>query len=554
MPEPENARDRVIVRRIRNGDTYEAIGSEYGITRQRVQQIAEKYDVRPLMAGEKPPSESDLVAADLLRSEPRLSYQEVAESTGLSQRQVRRIADRAGLARMRWPVYRRGIQPWDYDEDADTGCWIWRHGKSAQGHGRLNVGNGRSEYAHRFSYEQQHGPLPSGTAITHACGNNSCVNPEHLSMAPRVLEDAVARQQVESRVVTSVADNAGREWLDTSELDLHPSPERGEADEDIGSLLDELTYATDQHAEGQGLGESCDNPGSDVIQAAETAGKFAPHRRVTMALVYDFDGTLAPGNMQERQFIPDVGMTPHEFWAEVDQLASANQADRILMYMYFMLRKAGERGVPVRAGDFRERGRGLDFFDGVLEWFGRINDYGKSRGVIIEHYIVSSGNAEIIEGTPVANLVDRIYASRFLFDQNGVAVWPALAVNYTTKTQFLFRINKGAHDLSDDSGINRFVKQEDRPVPFENMVYIGDGETDVPCFRLVKDLGGLSVAVFPLRTRNARQKAQRFVDEGRVHCVAPADYTEDSRLDWLVKANIELLANREALGQAMVRS
>ena len=126
MPEPENARDRVIVRRIRNGDTYEAIGSEYGITRQRVQQIAEKYDVRPLMAGEKPPSESDLVAADLLRSEPRLSYQEVAESTGLSQRQVRRIADRAGLARMRWPVYRRGIQPWDYDEDADTGCWIWR--------------------------------------------------------------------------------------------------------------------------------------------------------------------------------------------------------------------------------------------------------------------------------------------------------------------------------------------------------------------------------------------------------------------------------------------
>ena len=275
MPEPENARDRVIVRRIRNGDIYEAIGSEYGITRQRVQQIAEKYDVRPLRAGEKPPNESDLVVADLLRSEPRLSYQEVVEHTGLSQRQVRRIADRAGLAQMRWPVYRRGIQPWDYDEDADTGCWIWRHGKSAQGHGRLNVGNGRSEYAHRFSYEQQHGPLPSGTAITHACGNNSCVNPEHLSMAPRVLEDAVARQQVESRVVTSVADNASRGWLDASELDLPPSPERGEADEGVGSLLDELTYATDQHAEGQGLGEPPNNPGSDVIPPAEAAGKFS---------------------------------------------------------------------------------------------------------------------------------------------------------------------------------------------------------------------------------------------------------------------------------------
>ena len=224
------------------------------------------------------------------------------------------------------------------------------------------------------------------------------------------------------------------------------------------------------------------------------------------------------------------------------------------MYMYFMLRKADERSVPVRVDDFRERGQGLEFFDGVLGWFARINEYGKSRGVRVEHYVVSSGNAEIIEGTPVANLVDRIYASRFLFDQNGVAVWPAVAVNYTTKTQFLFRINKGAHDLSDDRGINRFVKQEDRPVPFENMVYIGDGETDVPCFRLVKDLGGLSVAVFPPRTRNARQRAQRFVDEGRVHCVAPADYTENSPLDRLAKSNIDLVANRATLSRLVFRS
>ena len=554
MPEPENARDRVTLQRIRNGDTYEAIGHDCGITRQRVQQIAEKYDVRPLSVAEKPLSGTDLLVEQLLRSEPRLSYGEVSEHTGVSVRQVRRVAEKAELAWIRWPVYRRGIHRWDYDEAPDTGCWNWRHGKSAQGHGRLNVGQGRSEYAHRFAYEQHHGRFPFGAAVVHTCGNHSCVNPEHLSMAPRVMEDAVARQEIDSVVVTRLTGDASREWVDPRALELHPPPEIWEADEGIRPLLDEPTYATDQHAEGQGLAQSYNNPGSDVIPPAETTGKSTPRRRVTVALVYDFDGTLAPGNMQERQFIPDVGMTPHQFWTEVDHLASANQADRILMYMYFMLRKAGERGVPVRAGDFRERGRGLEFFDGVLEWFGRINDYGKSRGVRIEHYIVSSGNAEIIEGTPVADLVDRIYASRFLFDQNGVAVWPALAVNYTTKTQFLFRINKGAHDLSDDSGINRFVAKEDRPVPFENMVYIGDGETDVPCFRLVKDLGGLSVAVFPPRTRNARQKAQRFVDEGRVHCVAPADYTEDSRLDWLVKANIELLANREALGQAMVRS
>ena len=158
MLEPENARDRVIVQRIRNGDTYEAIGNDYGITRQRVQQIAEKYGVRPLGVDEKPLSGPDLLVADLLQSEPRLSYRDVSEHTGLSQRQVRRIAEKAGAAWMRWPVYRRGIHRWDYDEDADAGCWNWRYGKSAQGHGRLNVGQGRSEYTHRFAYEQHHGP------------------------------------------------------------------------------------------------------------------------------------------------------------------------------------------------------------------------------------------------------------------------------------------------------------------------------------------------------------------------------------------------------------
>ena len=551
MPEPENARDREIVRRIRNGDTYEAIGAEYGITRQRVQQIAERHDVRPLRVDEKPLGESDLLVADLLRSEPRLSYQEVAERTGLSQRQVRRIADRSGLAQMRWPVYRRGIQPWDYDEEAGTGCWIWRYGKSVQGHGRLNVGKGQSEYAHRFAYEQHHGPIRSGTAIIHICGNYSCVNPEHLSMDAGWQSAATALYQ--TALACGVSDEVAGEWRDPYDGEPYSAEERRMIEEARRTGREGPTHTTEELRELLGLDDD-DNLEAQASQPTGLVDKSMPRQRVTMALVYDFDGTLAPGNMQERQFIPDVGMTPHEFWTEVDLLASANQADRILMYMYFMLRKANEQGVPVRVGDFQERGRGLEFFDGVPEWFGRINDYGKSRGVRIEHYIVSSGNAEIIEGTPVANLVDRIYASRFLFDQNGVAVWPALAVNYTTKTQFLFRINKGAHDLSDDSGINRFVKQEDRPVPFENMVYIGDGETDVPCFRLVKDLGGLSVAVFPPRTRNARQRAQRFVNEGRVHCVAPADYTRDSQLDRLVQSNINLVANRAALSKAMVRS
>ena len=554
MPELENARDREIVRRIRNGDTYEAIGGDFGITRQRVQQIAERYGVRPLRVDEKPLSEPELAVAQLLETEPRLSYQEVAGCTGRSLRQVRRVAEKAGLAWMRWPVYRRGIQLWDYDEDPDTGCWIWRHGKSARGHGRLNIGQGQSEYAHRFVYEQQHGSIPSGAAIIHVCGAYSCVNPEHLSLEDGWEGAGVMFQQVVNAAADGVADEDEGVWRDPYDGEPYSPEERRMIEEGRRSAREEPTYTTEELMELLGLDEDDDDEEAQFSRTSGVGERPTPRRRATLALVYDFDGTLAPGNMQERQFIPDVGMTPREFWTEVDHLSSANQADKILMYMYFMLRKADERSVPVRVDDFRERGQGLEFFDGVLEWFGRINEYGQSRGVRVEHYIVSSGNAEIIEGTPVASLVDRIYASRFLFDQNGVAVWPALAVNYTTKTQFLFRINKGAHDLSDDSGINRFVKQDDRPVPFENMVYIGDGETDVPCFRLVKDLGGLSVVVFPPRTKNARRRAQRFVDEGRVHCVAPADYTENSPLDRLVKSNIELVANRETLSRLVFQS
>ena len=272
-----------------------------------------------------------------------------------------------------------------------------------------------------------------------------------------------------------------------------------------------------------------------------------PRRRIPMAIVYDFDGTLAPGNVQERHFIPDVGMTPEDFWDEVDRLATVNQADGILMYMYEMLKKAREAGVPVRREDFRAGSQNIDFYEGVLDWFDRVNGYGRQEGVRVEHYIVSSANAEIIEGTPIAPKFAKIYASRFLFDENGVAVWPALAINYTTKTQYLFRINKGAHDLSDSDAINRYVDKKDRPVPFENMVYIGDGVTDVPCFRLVKDQGGLSVAVYRPHTKNARDKAERFVREGRVQRAVPANYSEGAELDRLVHDYIKLVAAREAL-------
>ena len=268
---------------------------------------------------------------------------------------------------------------------------------------------------------------------------------------------------------------------------------------------------------------------------------------IPMAIAYDFDGTLAPGNMQERQFLPDIGVTPSKFWAEVTALTKERQADNVLVYMEQMLRKADAASVPVKREDFEKQGESIRLFEGVEGWFDRITEYGRGKGVHIEHYLVSSGNAEIVSGTPIFSKFAQVYASKFIFNQNGVAVWPALAVNFTTKTQYLFRINKGAHDLSDTSQVNEFVEKRDRPVPFENMIFIGDGPTDVPCFRLVKDQGGLSIIVFKPKTGKAREKAEKFKTEGRVHYVAPAIYTEGGKLDRVVKANIDFVASRGTL-------
>jgi len=266
-----------------------------------------------------------------------------------------------------------------------------------------------------------------------------------------------------------------------------------------------------------------------------------PDGAIPLAIIYDFDGTLAPGNMQERQFLPDIGLTADEFWREVEAVAEENQADGILTYMFVMLEKARAAGIPVRKKDLTARSRHIEFFPGVEGWFDRVDAYGESCGVRVAHYVISSGNSEIIEGTSIAAKFHRIYGSKFIYDSDGEAVWPAVAINFTTKTQYLFRINKGAHDWKDRSLINDFVPQSERPVPFENMVYIGDGETDVPCFRLVKDLGGLSVAVY---ADGSRRQAEQFRRDGRVNCVAPAVYTENSGLDCAVRSYIDLLAAR----------
>ncbi len=258
-----------------------------------------------------------------------------------------------------------------------------------------------------------------------------------------------------------------------------------------------------------------------------------------MAICYDFDGTLAPGNMQEYDFIPAVGISPKDFWAASRALAEKHDADAILAYMLLMLRKADEAGVRVTREAFRAFGSTITFFPGVESWFGRIDAYALERGVRVDHHIISSGLREMVEGSAIAGAFTRIYASGFMYDDEGAAVWPALAVNYTTKTQFLFRINKGSPEVYDNSTINAFIPKDERPMPFTNMVYVGDGETDVPCFRLVKKEGGHAIAVYRPERPDSAALAGRLMDEGRASLAAPADYMEGSVVDRAVKAIVD---------------
>jgi phosphoserine phosphatase len=270
-------------------------------------------------------------------------------------------------------------------------------------------------------------------------------------------------------------------------------------------------------------------------------------KKLTMAIAYDFDGTLAPGNMQEHQFLPDIDMTPAAFWKEVRETSKHHQADEVLVYMNLMLRKANAHNVPVRREDFKSRGKTIKLFEGVSDWFKRITAYAKSNGIDLKHYLISSGNEEIFAGTPIAKSFEAVFASKYLFDANGVAQWPALAINYTTKTQYLFRINKGVTDISDNAAVNKFVPKTQRAVPFENMVFIGDGATDIPCFRLVKEQGGLSVAVYTPNKPLGKSKAEQYRHDGRVHAVVSANYSDGSVLDKIIKARIDEIAARNTL-------
>ena len=235
-----------------------------------------------------------------------------------------------------------------------------------------------------------------------------------------------------------------------------------------------------------------------------------------LAIMYDFDHTLSPRDMQEYGFIPDLGMEADVFWNKCQKAMKRNQMDQILAYMYMMLEEAKGKLI-VNRSMLRALGKDVQLFDGVSDWFARVNEYARSRGLQPEHYIISSGLKEIIEGTPIAEEFKEIYAASFCYDEHGVACWPAMAVNYTSKTQFLFRVNKGVLDVTEHRALNEFMPEEKRRVPFSNMIYFGDGDTDVPCMKIVGMFGGQSIAVY--NPSDERKKAAALkrgrIKEGR---------------------------------------
>ena len=273
-----------------------------------------------------------------------------------------------------------------------------------------------------------------------------------------------------------------------------------------------------------------------------------------IAIAYDFDGTLAPGNMQEYNFIPDLNMDKGEFWREANEMAKKHDMDEVLAYMHLMMIKAKEQHLDIREGTFMKYGEKITFFEGVESYFERINAYAAEQNLHLEHFIISSGLREIVKGTRIAKYFKTVFASGFQYDDNGIACWPALGVNYTNKTQFLFRINKGIYNSYDNTLINKSMPEDERAVPFSNFIYIGDGETDVPAMKMVNLYGGTTIAVYnpnsvasPERPVSARDNCIKLIRQKRADYIGPANYTENSELDIILKKVIDKIAMEQDL-------
>ena len=267
--------------------------------------------------------------------------------------------------------------------------------------------------------------------------------------------------------------------------------------------------------------------------------------KITVGIMYDFDKTLCTTDMQNYDFMKNLAIAPEEFWKEASMQTKRYAMDKILSYMLLMIQKSKEKGYPITESYLTSLGKSVLFYRGVQTWFDRINAYGASLGVTVEHYIISSGLKKIIEGTTIAKYFKKIYACEYIYDeQTKEAIWPAMAINYTQKTQYIFRISKGTLDVTDEEKLNMETPDQQRAIQYRNMIYIGDGLTDIPCMQLLKDKGGKSIALY---SSGNKHKVLPLVEDGRINYVCLADYSVNSTLEKIVKLMIENMAILEKL-------
>ena len=264
-----------------------------------------------------------------------------------------------------------------------------------------------------------------------------------------------------------------------------------------------------------------------------------------VGLIYDFDETLSVDYMQSFGLIQSLGMSPDTFWKKANLWSANNNADQITGTMYYFMKTAKEKGVSLSREVLKNFGRNIEYYNGVLTWFERINNFGRALDLDIEHYIISSGYEEIVEGTEIRKYFKDVFACSFAYGDDDQPVWPARVVNYSIKTQFLAKINKGL-GKNDDIAVNEFTPEDERRIPFKQMIYVGDGMTDIPSMKLTKDRGGNAIAVYTPRS-HARRKAMKLLVDNRVNFALPADYSENKEIDIVVKTILDKIATERDL-------
>jgi 2-hydroxy-3-keto-5-methylthiopentenyl-1-phosphate phosphatase len=274
-----------------------------------------------------------------------------------------------------------------------------------------------------------------------------------------------------------------------------------------------------------------------------------------IAIVYDFDGTLTPQPMQEYTVLPEIGIkNGRQFWERANEEAERTNGEGIVTYMRLILEESKAKRYAVTAKRLKKLARNIDYFPGVKTYFKRINDYVKNKfhdQVKIRHYVISAGLKEIISGASVAKYFHKIFASEYYYDEYGAAVFPKVIVNDTLKTQFIFRINKGKESLSES--INLHMPVYLRPIPFQNILYIGDGLTDVPCMTVIRKNGGNAIAVYKSRDSRGKETCIELLKAERVDFLAKADYNNGTELDYLIKLLLQNIAGGIRYGRESFR-